>query len=125
MRSSCLRVLLVKHIFALLRVGKCIVTSYNITCTSRYILFQGLEVKSSTNQVKITIPLSKTQQTVWQTLIIQGQPHSPLCPVRSIIFFIECLKFRPTSPPSHIFLVHNDNVPITKFHFNAVLQQAL
>lgn len=106
--------------FALLRVGECTVTSY--TTTSHHIQFQGIEVRSRTNQVRITILHSKTQQTFGQTLIIQGQPHSPLGLVRSIMEF---LKVRPTTPPSQIFLVHNDTAPLTRFQFNAVLQKSL
>lgn len=107
--------------FALLRVGECTFTGNHTN--SHFIRFQGIEVQSQRNQVKVTIPHSKTQQTGRQaTLIIQGQPHSTLCPVRIISEF---LKVRPHTPATHIFLVHSDTAPLTRFQFNAVLQKSL
>lgn len=107
--------------FALLRVGECTFTGDNTN--AHFIRFQGIQIQPHMNQVQVTIPHSKTQQTGRQaTLIIQGQPHSPLCPVRTITEF---LKVRPHTPATHIFLVHSDTAPLTRFQFNAVLQKAL
>lgn len=83
--------------FALLRVGECTVTGYYTN--AHFIRLQGIQVIPHTNQVSVTIAHSKTQQTgAHTTLIIQGQPFHALCPVRSIINF---LNLRPSTPVTH------------------------
>lgn len=104
--------------FALLRVGEFILVYSNTQNSSHCIQLKHIPAHPHKHCLRLNTPHSKTDQVGKNTtFIIHSQPLSTLCPVKATLDFIEC---RPHV--NHSFLIHLNAKPLTRYQFNAVLQ---